>query len=130
MIVLDASAAIDWLLQTPVGKKIERRIFSRNESLHAPHLLDLEVAQVLRRLVRHGAISEHRAEGAVRDLIDLRMNRYSHCLFLPRVWQLRENFSAYDAVYIALAENLNAALITRDARLAAGPGHRAAIEIY
>ena len=71
MIVLDASAAIDWLLQTAVGKQIEERIYSRGESLHAPHLLDLEVAQVLRRLVRDGALSALRADQAIQDLLDL-----------------------------------------------------------
>ncbi len=65
MIVLDASAAVDWLLQTPAGQSIETRIYSPHETLHAPHLLDVEVAQVLRRLVRQGTVSTHRAEEAV-----------------------------------------------------------------
>ncbi len=78
MIVLDASAVVDWLLQTAAGQRIERRIYSRNQSLHAPHLLDLEVAQVLRRLVREGAVSAQRADEAVQDLLDLRINRYPH----------------------------------------------------
>jgi predicted nucleic acid-binding protein len=130
MIVLDASAAIDWLLQTPVGKRIEKRIFSRNESLHAPHLLDLEVAQVLRRLARQRVISGDRADEAVGDLLDLRIARYPHGLLLPRIWQLRHNFSAYDAAYIALAEKLGIPLVTRDSRLAAGPVHEAAVELY
>jgi predicted nucleic acid-binding protein len=129
MIVLDASAAVDWLLQTPAGKHIDRRIFSRDESLHAPHLLDLEVAQVLRRLVRQKNISENRAEEAIGDLLDLRVTRYPHVLLLPRVWQLRHNVSAYDAAYIALAEKLDAALITRDRRLEAASGFGASIEI-
>lgn len=118
MIVLDASAAIDWLLQTAVGRQIEGRIYSRGETLHAPHLLDLEVAQVLRRLVREGALSSPRAEQAIQDLLDLRVARYPHFAFLPRVWRLRDNFSAYDAAYVALTEKLGATLITRDARLA------------
>lgn len=118
MIVLDASAAIDWLLQTAAGQRIETRIYSRGESLHAPHLLDLEVAQVLRRLVREGAVSSRRADQAIQDLLDLRLARYAHFAFLPHVWRLRDNFSAYDAVYVALTEKLGATLITRDARLA------------
>jgi predicted nucleic acid-binding protein len=130
MIVLDASAAVDWLLQTPQGRQIESRIFSRHESLHAPHLLDLEIAQVLRRLVRQKVIPESRAGEAIRDLFDARINRYPHVLLLPRIWQLRHNFSAYDAAYIALAEQLDAPLITRDSRLAAGSGHEAALEVY
>ena len=105
MIVLDASAAVDWLLQTSAGKKIEKRIYSRNETLHAPQLLDLEVAQVLRRLVRQGILSVRRADEAVHDLLDLRLTRYPHLVLLSRIWQLRHNFSAYDAAYIVLAEN-------------------------
>jgi len=65
MIILDASAAVDWLLQTPAGQRVENRIYSRNETLHAPHLLDLEVTQVLRRLVVQGLVPVHRADEAV-----------------------------------------------------------------
>ena len=130
MIVLDASAAVDWLLQTPAGRRIESRIYSRNETLHTPHLLDLEVVQVLRRLVRQEVVSAHRADEAVRDLLDLRMTRYPHLVLLPRIWQLRHNFSAYDAAYIVLAEKLGAALVTRDARLASASGHAAHIELF
>lgn len=130
MIVLDASVAIDWLLQTSAGQRIEARIFSRGESLHAPHLLDLEIAQVLRRLVREGKVLARRADEALADLLDLRVTRYPHVVLLPRVWQLRNNFSAYDAAYIALAEKLPAALLTRDTRLASGSGHAAQIELF
>jgi predicted nucleic acid-binding protein len=130
MIVLDASATVDWLLQTTAGQHIERRIYSARESLHAPHLLDLEVAQVLRRLVREGTVPANRADEAVRDLLDLRLTRYPHFMLLPRVWQLRQNFSAYDAAYVGLAEKLGAPLITRDGRLAAAPGHAAIIELF
>ena len=129
MIVLDASAAVEWLLQTDVGRHIEKRIFSRNESLHAPHLLDLEVTQVLRRLARQEVISARRADEAVRDLFDLRVHRYPHFVLLPRIWQLRHNFSAYDAAYIVLAEKLGVPLLTRDRRLASETGHAAKIEV-
>ncbi|MGA2859637.1 MAG: type II toxin-antitoxin system VapC family toxin, partial [Candidatus Sulfotelmatobacter sp.] len=108
MIVLDASAAVDWLLQTSAGRRIEKRIYSGNETLHAPHLLDLEVMQVLRRLALQGVVSVRRADEAVRDLLDLRLTRYPHLVFLPRIWQLRHNLSAYDAAYIVLAEQLGA----------------------
>jgi predicted nucleic acid-binding protein len=130
VIVLDASAAVDWLLQTSVGKNIEKRIYSRNESLHSPHLIDLEVTQVLRRLGLQGVISQHRADEAVRDLLDLRITRYPHLVLLPRIWQLCHNFSAYDAAYIVLAEKLGAPLVTRDGRLASASGHTASIERY
>jgi predicted nucleic acid-binding protein len=130
MIVLDASAAVDWLLQTSAGQRIENRIYSRNETLHAPHLLDLEVTQVLRRLALQAVVSVHRADEAVRDLLDLRITRYPHLLLLPRIWQLRNNVSAYDAAYIVLAEKLGAALVTRDARLASASGHAAPVELF
>lgn len=130
MIVLDASAAVDWLLQTPAGLSIEKRIYSRNESLHAPHLLDLEVTQVLRRLLRQGVLSGRRADEAVRDLLDLRINRYPHLVFLSRIWQLRHTLSAYDASYIVLADQLGATLLTRDRRLAVAMGHAATVELF
>jgi predicted nucleic acid-binding protein len=130
VIVLDASAAVDWLLQTPAGQQIEKRIYSRNESLHAPHLLDVEVAQVLRRLVREAAVSSQRAEDAIQDLADLRVTRYPHFVFLSRIWQLRHNLSAYDAAYVALAENLGATLVTRDARLASASGRTVGVEVF
>ena len=130
MIVLDASAAVDWLLRTVPGQRIEERIYSRNETLHCPHLLDLEVAQVLRRLVSESAISGRRAAEAIEDLSNLRISRYRHDVFLPRIWHHRNNLSAYDASYVCLAESLAAPLITRDNRLAAAPGHSAKIELF
>lgn len=130
MIVLAASAAVDWLLQTSAGRRIEKRIYSHNESLHTPHLLDLEVTQVLRRLVREGTVPAHRADEAIHDLLDLRITRYPHFVLLPRIWQLRHNLSAYDAAYVVLAEKLNATLLTRDVRLASVSGHAVPIELF
>jgi predicted nucleic acid-binding protein len=130
VIVIDASAAVDWLLQTSAGQRIEKRIYSHDESLHTPHLLDLEVAQVLRRLVREGTVSAHRANEAIQDLLDLRITRYPHFVLLPRIWQVRHNLSAYDAAYVVLAENLGATLVTRDARLASASGNAAPIAVF
>jgi predicted nucleic acid-binding protein len=130
VIVLDASAAIDWLLQTAAGQQIESRIYAYSESVHAPHLLDLEVAQVLRRLVREGSISAPRADQAIQDLTDLRVTRHPHFVFLPHIWRLRHNLSAYDAAYVALTEKLNATLITRDTRLASASGRAVNIELF
>jgi predicted nucleic acid-binding protein len=130
MIVLDASAAVDWLLQTPAGQRIEQRIYSTNETLHTVHLLDVEFSQVLRRLVREGKLAATRAEEAIEDLAALRMVRYAPMLLLKRIWRLRQNLSAYDAAYVALAEELRAPLITRDQKLAAAPGHAAAVEVF
>jgi predicted nucleic acid-binding protein len=130
VIVLDASAAVDWLLQTPAGQQIEKRIYSKGESLYAPHLLDLEVAQVLRRLVREGLLSPQRSEQALEDFLNMRVSRYPHFVLLPRIWRLRHNLSAYDAAYVVLAEKLNAPLISRDSRLSSSPGHVAQIELF
>lgn len=129
MIVVDASAVLEALLRTEVSPQIERRIFASTQTLHAPHLLDLEVAQVLRRYATVGDIEADRGSEALVDLADLPVTRYPHDLFLPRIWQLRHNLTAYDAVYVALAETLSAPLLTRDARLASASGHRAVIEV-
>lgn len=130
MIVLDASAAIDWLLQTPAGQRIEQRIYARPVTLHSVHLLDVEFLQVLRRLVRQGILQPARAEQAIEDLLALRITRHAPALLLRRIWRLRQNLTAYDAAYVALAEELHAPLITRDQRIAAAPGHTAAIEVF
>ena len=130
MIVLDASAVVDWLLQTPAGKRIEQRIYARKDTLHTVYLLDVEFAQVLRRLVREGTLARKRAEEAIEDLIAVRVTRYAPVLLLNRIWQLRQNLTAYDAAYVALAEELKAPLITRDQRIAAAPGHTATIEVF
>lgn len=128
MIVVDASVILELLLATPACAGIEERILAPGVTLHTPHLLDLEVTQVLRRYCLSGVIPAERGRQALGDLIDLPMERYRHDLFLTRIWKLRGNLTAYDAVYVALAEALPAPLVTRDARLAAA-GHDAAIEL-
>ncbi len=129
MIVVDASAVLDLLLNTPAAARIADRLFAPGESLHAPHLLDLEVAQVLRRYARTGEIDAMRGREALEDLVDLPLTRYPHDVLLPRVWELRDSMTAYDASYVALAEALDAPLVTRDHRLAATRGHSSRIEI-
>jgi predicted nucleic acid-binding protein len=130
MIVLDASALVDWLLRTAPGQQIDRRIYSRGETLHAPHLIDLEVAQVMRRMVREATLSPQRADQVIEDLFELRITRYPHFLLLRQIWRLRHSLSAYEAAYVTLAVYLGAPLITRDARLSSAPGHDAVIEIF
>jgi predicted nucleic acid-binding protein len=130
VIVLDASAAIEWLLQTKVGQRIEPRLFGEGETLHAPYLLDVEVAQVLRRFAAAGRITSERGRQALEDLTDLAAIRYPHQVLLARIWQLRDNLTAYDATYVALAEALGAVLVTCDGRLAEGPGHQARVEVF
>ena len=129
MIVLDASAAIEWLLQSPAGARVEERLFSTAQSLHAPHLLDLEVAQVLRRCVAAGIISAGRTQEALQDFLDLPILRHAHDLLLWRIWDLRGSLAAYDAAYVALAEALGATLLTCDAKIAAASGHYAMVEV-
>lgn len=118
MIVVDASAILEVLLQTAAAARVSKRIFNPTEVLCAPHLLDVEAAQVLRRYVRAGVITADRGGDALDDLAQLPIHRYPHHVLLPRVWQLRNNLTAYDAVYLALAEALAAPLITRDRALA------------
>lgn len=129
MIVVDASALLEVLLNTAAGARIADRLFGGGETLHAPHLLDLEVAQVLRRYASAGEIPPERGQQALEDLADLPLLRYPHDLFLSRIWELRVNLTAYDAAYVALAEALGAPLVTRDAALAARGVHRAAVQL-
>jgi predicted nucleic acid-binding protein len=129
VIVIDASVVIELLLRTVAGRHLERRVLGAAETLHAPHLLDLEVTQVLRRYVRVGELSVERGKEALQDLLDLPLHRYPHHLFLPRIWEFRDSATAYDAAYLALAESLAAPLLTRDARLSAASGHHAVVKV-
>lgn len=128
MIVIDASALLEFLLQTRLGTRVEARLFRDGDELHSPHLVDVEVTQGLRRLVRSREVSPERAAEAIADLTDLDLHRHAHLDLLTRAWELRENVTAYDAMYIALAEALDATVVTCDAPLAKAPGHRAPIE--
>lgn len=129
MIVVDASAVIEVLLNTPAGVRVAGRLFADGETLHAPHLLDLEVTQVLRRYALSAELDAARSAQALEDLAALPLSRYPHDVLLPRIWELRHNVTAYDAAYVALAEALAAPLVTRDAALAASRGHAARIEL-
>jgi predicted nucleic acid-binding protein len=129
MIVVDASALLEALLRTPAAKAVERWLLRPRQTLHAPHLIDVEVAQVIRRYAANGEIDSGRGRAALIDLADLPLRRYPHDFLLPRVWDLRNNLTAYDAVYVALAEALDAPLLTRDRRLAAAAGHHARVEL-
>ena len=129
MIVIDASALLEILLRTPAAQSVEPWVFNPRHTLHAPHLIDVEVTQVIRRYAARGEIDGDRGRAAVADLADFPLRRYPHDFLLPRVWDLRANLSAYDAVYVSLAEALGAILLTRDHRLASAPGHNARVEL-
>ena len=129
MIVVDASALLEFLLQTPLGTRVEARLFRDEDEFHSPHLIDVEVTQGLRRLVRAGEVSADRAAEAIEDLADLDLHRHAHLDLLARAWKLRDNVTAYDAMYVALAEALDATVVTCDRPLATAPGHRARIEV-
>lgn len=131
MIVLDASAAVALLLQIqPSATAIGERLDRTGESLHTPAIFDAEVLQVIRRHWLRKLISPSRARLALDDLRNLGIRRYPNVPLLDRMWDLRQNLSAFDAAYIALAEALDAPLITTDARLARAPRHRASVEGY
>jgi predicted nucleic acid-binding protein len=129
MSVLDASAVVELLLATERGRAVAARMADPRLSLDAPHLLDVEVAQALRRLVGVGELDDRTAEAALDDLVALDIERHSHEWLLGRVWSLRENLTAYDAVYVALAEALDTTVWTCDARLRRAPGAGLRVEV-
>lgn len=128
MLVIDASVlAVALLDDGPDGDMIRARL--RGERLAAPALIDLEVASVWRGLTRGGHLDARRVGQALDDLQDLPVQRVEHTPLLARCWELRENLTIYDAAYVALAEALQAPLLTGDRRLARATGPRCAIEV-
>ena len=129
MIVLDASAILELLLGTEAGHRVAARVEDPALGLHAPHLLDVEVAQVLRRYVRARELSSAAGAEALETLQELCVLRHPHPPLMGRVWELRADLTAYDGVYVALAEALGAPLLTCDGKLARAPGVRADVEL-
>ena len=129
MIVVDASALTEFLLQTALGVRVEARLFRDDDEFHAPHLIDVEIAQALRRLVRTGEVPAERAEEAIADLTDFDLRRHTHVDLLRRTWELRDNFTSYDAMYVALAEAIGSPLVTCDGALGSAPGHSVRVEV-
>jgi predicted nucleic acid-binding protein len=129
VIVVDASALLEFLLQTSLGARVEARLLRDEAEFHVPHLVDVEVVQGLRRLVRTGEVSPARAREVIADLIDLDLHRHSHTDLLSRAWTRRDNLNAYDCMYVSLAEALDAPLITCDGPLGTASGHAARIEV-
>lgn len=129
MIVVDASALTEFLLQTELGSRVERRLYRNDEELHAPHLLDVEVLSALRRLVQAREVETERAAAALEDLPLLRIMRHGHLTILDQAWELRQNFTAYDAMYLALAEALDATVVTCDQPFAGASKRAARVEL-
>jgi predicted nucleic acid-binding protein len=127
--VVDASAIIELLLGTERAERVAARVLIPDERVDAPHLIDVEVTQALRRLVRLDAVTAARAAQALDDFASLLIERHAHRELMPRMWDLRDSLSAYDAAYIALGEALDAPIVTCDERLARAHGHRARIEV-
>ena len=126
MIVIDASAMVELLMGTELGRRLGEVVLGADMS-HAPHLLDIEVMQVLRRYVLAGQVSAARAREAMLDLADFPIERHAHAALIERVFELRANLTAYDATYLALAEALDSTLVTCDKALAKVPGTRARV---
>lgn len=129
LIVLDASAAVELVLQTSRAERVAARALHPAQRIHAPHLIDIEVAQVLRRLVCAKELTPARAGLALSDFADLVLQRHPHRPFISRIWGLRTSMSAYDAAYVALAEALGAPMLTCDEKLARVHGHSVEIEL-
>ena len=121
MIVLDSSAVIDYLVRNRLGDWVEEQLLAHGD-FHAPHLIDVEVVGALRKFVQRGALEEWIARAALRDIVDFDVRRYPHGPFLDRAWALRDTITVADAVYVALAEALDAPLLTTDLRLGRAPG--------
>jgi predicted nucleic acid-binding protein len=130
VIVVDASAVVEVLLRLEKSNVLIERLLGSDEKLCAPELLDVEVAQVIRRYWRSGDVTAARGTAAINDLTDLPIERFAHAPLLDRIWQLRSNATAYDAAYIALAEATDSPLVTCDKALKSIPGTRAVVEVF
>jgi predicted nucleic acid-binding protein len=129
VIVIDASAVLELLLRTGRADDVAATALTAEVRLHAPHLIDVEVIQALRRLVQLKQIGVDRAGQALDDFDQLLIERHSHRPLVARIWQLRESLTAYDGAYVALAEALEIPLLTCDAKLARSHGHGARIDV-
>jgi len=128
VIVLDASVVAEVVLQSGKGAKIRQRLHAVR-LVHAPHLVDIEVINALRRHYLLGTLTPARAYQALEDFRSMRILRHRHSAYVARIWELRDNFTAYDACYLALTEALDATLLTRDAALGSARLHRGQVEV-
>lgn len=128
MLVVDASCLFEVLTGTEQAEAIRERLTS-DEDQAAPHVIDVEVFSVIRRELLVGRLDQTAADQAVQDLGTWPGERFGHRLLLARAWELRDTVRGWDAMYVALAEMLDSALLTTDARLAAAPGPSCRIEL-
>ena len=128
MIVMDASVVVELLTNGPLADSLSRDLAGHSDSFIVPHLLDVEVVSALRKLTAGQRIDSHRSEQLLMGLRALPAERYAHTPLLGRIWELRHNFTAYDAAYIALAEATNSVLYTSDEKLS--KGHRARVVLF
>lgn len=129
MIVVDASALIEYVLGSAKGLLVERLLEAEEDRVHAPALIDVEAAQALRRLVRLGSLTSGRAKASVEIVQEMPLSRHVERPLLLRIWELRDNLTAFDAAYVALAEALQCPLLTFDERIASAPGHTASVQV-
>lgn len=120
---------VELVLGTRRGRLVAQRIQDPAATLHSPCLLDVEVAQAIRRYVRSQQVSPDRGRKAIELLRAFDATRYPHDVLLPRIWSLRDNLSAYDAAYVSLAEALSCPLVTTDRKFRRGPGAHIEIEV-
>lgn len=130
MLVIDASAALELLMTTGSGFAVEEHVLESGEPLAAPHLIDIEVLHVIRRFHRTGVLTRQRSEQAIDDFGDLPITRYGHEILRSNMWRMRDNLTAYDAAYIALAELLDAPIVTCDGKLARSSGHDVSVHLF
>lgn len=128
-VVLDASALVEFLRWSTAGQRVADHLVGEGVSFHTPHLAAIEVLSAFRSLVQRADISPERAEAAIVDLANLPATRHAVEPFLPRIWELRHNLTAYDAAYVALAEALDAPLLTADRRMARASEHAAEVQL-
>jgi predicted nucleic acid-binding protein len=128
MIVLDASIVVELLTNGPLADAIRDDLAERDEPFIVPHLLDIEVVSAIRRLTAGLHLDSHSGEQLLVALAALPAERFGHAPLLRRIWELRHNFTAYDAAYIALAEATRSTLCTTDGKLA--KGHRARVALF
>lgn len=129
MPVVDASVLVGFLSSPPGADRLRVRLLREDEELWAPHVVEAEVGHALRRGVRRGDLSPRQGDAALEELVALPLERAAHAPLLQRAWQLRDNVSFYDALYVALAEGLGMPLLTLDARLVRAPGSGVDIEL-